>query len=218
MKHAWMAIIVGFLVFGPVKTKAQVWKEYSSFIPNIGLQLGAQGIGVEGGYPLSNAFNVRIGAHIFPSFKARLGDRVFQLKRSSVNAFVDWQPLYGHARWFARKWIMSGGIGYFFENKWERFQGTTIESGQPKDYAITYSKLRPYVGTGLNGIRLSYRLNLAVNVGYFIPTTGSELTLYEMDPIELPALQDKLNSFPEQQLPGINVQVGISYVFIKGRK
>lgn len=208
-------LIIFIVVLASLPVKAQIWEEYSSFYPSVGIQLGTRGVGVEGSYPISESFNVRLGADIFPSVKTKYGKRVFAISRSDVSLFADWQPLFGKRSWIARKWIVSVGAGYFFENKFERYVGTTKMANQPKDYDVEWSKFRPYIGTGLNGIRLSQRLNLAINVGYYIPTSPTEIKIYEMDPIKIPSLKDDLDSFPYSMAPGVNVQVGISYIFFK---
>ncbi|QNL52066.1 hypothetical protein H8S90_11095 [Olivibacter sp. SDN3] len=192
---------------------AQIWKEYSSFNPFVGVQLGAQGIGIEGGYPLSESFNARLTANFFPSSKMAWDNKVFSLHRSNIVLLADWQPLYGRESWIARKWIVSAGAGYYFDNKLERFLGSSKEPNQLKDYDVEWSQFRPYIGTGLNGIKLSQRFNFAVNVGYFIPTEATKVVLHEKDPEGLPSLEDKLNSFPNNAVPGLNIQVGISYIF-----
>lgn len=210
-------ILIFFVItFASVQVKAQIWEEYSSFYPSVGIQLGTRGIGIEGSYPLTEAFNVRLGASIFPSFKTKFfNDRIYQVHRSDISLFADWQPLLGKNSWIARKWIVSLGVGYFFENTVERYQGTAKISGQLKDYGIEFSQLRPYIGTGLNGIKLSHHFNLSVNMGYYIPTSSTQIKVYEVDPIELPKLLDKLDSFPYNVAPGVNVQVGISYIFFR---
>jgi len=208
-----LIFFIGALASLPVK--AQIWEEYSSFYPSIGVQLGTRGLGIEGSYPLTDAFNVRLGTSVFPSMKLKYGKKVFAINRSDVTVFADWQPLLGKRSWIARKWIVTLGASYFFENKFERYVGTKIQANQLKDYDVEWSKFRPYIGTGLNGIRLSQRLNLALNVGYYIPTSPTEITIYEKDPIEIPKLKDELDSFPYNVAPGINVQVGISYIFFK---
>jgi len=203
------------LALASLTVKAQIWKEYSSFYPSVGIQLGTRGIGIEGSYPVAEAFNVRLGASIFPSMKTKLGPRVFAVDRSDVSLFADWQPLYGRTSWIARKWIVSAGAGYFFENKFTHYVGASKESGQPKDYDVEWSKFRPYVGTGLNGIALGRRFNLGVHVGYYIPTSSWTFTAYDMDPTEAAEKEDKLGSFPYNIVQGLNVQVGISYIFFK---
>ncbi|MFC6099809.1 hypothetical protein [Olivibacter domesticus] len=208
-------LIIFIVALASLPVKAQIWEEYSSFYPSVGVQLGARGLGVEGSYPVLESFNVRLGASIFPSVKTKYGSRVFAINRSDVSVFADWQPLFGKRSWIARKWIVSIGAGYFFENKFERYVGTTKVADQPKDYDVEWSKFRPYIGTGLNGIRLSQRLNLSVNVGYYIPTSPTEVKIHEMDPIEIPRLLDRLDSFPYNVAPGVNAQVGISYIFFK---
>lgn len=208
-----LIFFIGALASLPVK--AQIWEEYSSFYPSIGVQLGTRGLGIEGSYPLTEAFNVRIGASTFPSMKTDFGKKVFAINRSDVSVFADWQPLIGRRNWIARKWIVTLGASYFFENKFERYVGTSIKANQLKDYDVEWSKFRPYIGTGLNGIRLSQRLNLAMNVGYHIPMSPTEITIYEKDPIDIPKLKEELDSFPYNVAPGINVQVGISYIFFK---
>jgi len=212
MKKIFIFLVV---VFASLTVKAQIWKEYSSFYPAVGVQLGTRGLGIEASYPISDAFNVRLGGNIVPSVKAKLGSKVFEMHRSDVSLFADWQPLFGKASWIARKWIVSIGAGYFFENEYERYLGSSKESNQPKDYGVEWSKFRPYIGMGLNGIKISQRINFAVNVGYYIPTSSIALKVYEMDPIDIPEKLDKLNSFPYDVIPGVNVQVGFSYIFFK---
>lgn len=209
-------ILIFFVaVFVSLQVKAQIWEEYSSFYPAVGIQVGARGLGVEGSYPLSDAFNVRLGASIFPSFKTKLGSRVFEIHRSDVSLLADWQPLYGKGSWIARKWIVSLGAGYFFENKYERYVGPRKIADQKTDYTVEWSKFRPYIGTGLNGIRLAQRFNLAVNIGYYIPTGSTAIKIYEKDPVDIPRLREDLDSFPYNLAPGVNVQIGISYIFFK---
>jgi len=210
-------IILLFFITGlaSLTVKAQIWKEYSSFYPAVGIQLGARGIGIEGSYPLAEAFNVRLGASFIPSTKMAFKNRVFAIHRSDVTLLADWQPLYGRSSWIARKWIVSAGAGYFFENKFIRYSGGSKVSNQPKEYEVEWSKFRPYVGVGLNGIELSQRLNLAVNVGYYIPTSSRSLDIYEKDPNGVAHLEDRMDSFPYNILPGLNAQVGISYIFFK---
>ncbi|MDM8176737.1 MULTISPECIES: hypothetical protein [Olivibacter] len=198
-----------------LQVKAQIWEEYSSFYPGVGIHVGTRGLGIEGAYPLSDAFNVRLGASIFPSSKMKLGNRVFEINRSDVTLLADWQPLIGKDSWIARKWIVSAGIGYFFENRYERYVGTRKVADQKKDYGVEWGKLRPYIGTGINGIRLSQRLNMAVNVGYYIPIESTAIKIYEKDPVDIPKLREDLDSFPYNMVPGVNVQVGISYIFFK---
>lgn len=210
-------IIVALFLLGAILSfkgvHAQIWKEYSSFKPFVGVQLGAQGIGIEGGYPLSASFNMRLGASFFPSAKMVWDNKVFSVHRSNIVLLADWQPLYGKESWFARKWILSAGAGYYFDNSAERFIGNTKESNQPKDYEVEWSKFRPYIGTGLNGIELSQRLNLAINVGYFIPTEATRVIPYAKDPEGIPSLENRLNSFPNNLLPGLHAQIGVSYIF-----
>lgn len=212
MKKIFIFLIVVFATF---TVKAQIWTEYSSFYPSVGVQVGTRGIGIEGGYPIADAFNVRASASIFPLGKLNVGKRVFELSRSDVSLFVDWQPLLGRRSWIARKWIVSLGAGYFFENKYEKYQWAAVKEDRLKDYGVEWSQFRPYVGTGLNGIRLAERFNLAVNVGYYIPTSSNALKVYEMDPVDIPRQLDRWDKFPRNVLPGINAQVGISYIFFK---
>lgn len=214
MKKIFIFLVAVFTTF---TIKAQVWTDYSSFYPSVGFQIGSRGIGIEGSYPISDAFNVRLGGNIVPSMKTKLGGKIFKINRSDVSLFADWQPLFGKRSWMARKWIVTLGAGYFFENKYERYMGSSKTSGQAKDYGVEWSQFRPYVGTGLNGIRISERLNFAVNLGYYIPTSSTTLLVYEMDPIDIPKKLDKLESFPYNVIPGINVQVGFSYIFFKNR-
>lgn len=209
-------IFIFFIIaFASLQVKAQIWEEYSSFYPSIGIHVGARGLGIEGAYPVSDAFNVRLGASIFPSSKMKVGDRVFKINRSDVTLLADWQPLFGKESWIARKWIVSLGAGYFFENKFERYVGARKEADQKKDWGAEWAKFRPYIGTGINGIRLARRLNMAVNVGYYIPLESTVIKIYEKDPVGIPKLRDDLDSFPYNMLPGVNVQVGISYIFFK---
>ncbi|MCL4640731.1 MULTISPECIES: hypothetical protein [Olivibacter] len=204
-----------FTILAGLQVKAQVWEDYSSFYPAVGIQVGTRGIGIEGAYPISDAFNIRLGASVFPSAKMKFGRRVFEINRSDVTLLADWQPLVGKDSWIARKWIVSAGLGYFFENKFERYVGSNKTSDQLTDYVVEWGKFRPYIGTGVNGLRLSQRLNMAVNVGYYIPLASTAIKIYEKDPVEIPDLRDDLDSFPYNVLPGLNVQVGISYIFFK---
>lgn len=208
-------LIVLMLTIIQNAVRAQIWQEYSAFYPAVGVQLGTKGIGVEASYPLSSAFNLRAGANFFPPIKATINRNDFRLKRSDVSVLADWQPLFGKGSWFARKWIVTIGAGYFFRNEVDRYQGVEIDPRQLKEYTVKLSTLRPYAGLGLNGIRVSQRLNLGIHMGYYIPTTSSEIEVHELDPIEIPDLLETLNSYPYNTLSGLNVQIGLSYIFWK---
>ncbi|QNL52038.1 hypothetical protein H8S90_10940 [Olivibacter sp. SDN3] len=215
MKKLWLLFVFIAIHSG---LKAQIWQEYSAFYPSVGVQLGTKGVGIEASYPFLSAFNLRVGGNFFPPVKAGLNNRVYRVRRSDVSFFADWQPLYGKASWFARKWIVTGGAGYFFQNEVDRYQGTSVQAGQLKDYTVKTSAFRPYVGLGLNGIRVSQRLNLGIHLGYYIPTSSSKIEVHEIDPIEIPDLLEKLNSYPRNATSGLNVQFGLSYVFWKDQR
>ncbi|GAA4779964.1 hypothetical protein GCM10023231_03520 [Olivibacter ginsenosidimutans] len=210
-------IIILFFITGlfSLTAKAQIWKEYSSFYRSVGVQLGTRGIGIEGSYPLNEQFNLRLGGSIFPSMKMKYRQQKFKLNRSDISLFGDWQPLYGRDSWIARKWIVSAGAGYFFENKLTRYKPETQVSNEPKDYELEWSKFRPYVGTGLNGIAISRQLNLSVNLGYYIPTSSYKLKTYDMGSAEVADLENKIESLKYSIAQSLNVQVGISYIFFK---
>ena len=194
-------------------THAQIWTEYSSFYPAVGLQIGSSGLGLQGAYPLSPEFNFRAGGNFVPSVKLKHNNQFFELKRSNAELFFDWQPLYGGESWISRKWILSVGASYFFYNKAVVYVGSENSDEQPIDYTVEWSQFRPYVGTGLNGIRIAYHFNLAVNAGYFIPTSETKIVPYAKDPSGISHIRDRLNSFPNNILPGMQLQVGLNYIF-----
>ncbi len=213
MRKTVFVFFIGLALLGFKRASAQIMKEYSSFYPAVGLQLGTHGIGIEGAYPLSGSFGLRVAGNFFPKTKVVWGDnKVVSVDRSNAAAFLDWQPLFGKGSWIARKWIVTGGFGYYFENTLNRYRGGTAVPDQPLDYQFEFSRARPYLGTGLNGVKLAHRINFSAHVGYFFPTESTKIILHEKDPAELPILEDRAQSFPNNIAPGVNVQVGVSYL------
>jgi len=215
MKKNLFSILLTLFFLVNLQAHAQIWEEYSSFHQGVGLQLGSSGIGIQGSYPLSEAFGIRAGANWMPSPTWNVRNKVFKVKRSNVEVMLDWQPLLGGESWWARKWIVSAGAGYFFDNKFIRYVGHTKVPDPVVDYEVEYSKFRPYIGTGLNNIRLAYHLNLGIQVGYFIPTKKVEIIPDARDPGDLEYLHSKVTKFPYNVVPGLQGQVGISYIFFK---
>jgi len=190
----WM-VLISLLLFCCGKASAQVLPEYSAFpASSIGAQLGTQGLGLEGSYSFARIFNVRVGFNsMFGNWDYKNRDVSFN--RNSVYAIADWQPEYGGADWFARKWFVSAGVADYFNNSVYR-EGI----GTTPNYTVYLAKFRPYIGTGLGNIQLSHNLGLRLDLGYFIPLTAPTST----DPVKA----DKAGF-----LPGLNSAAGIYIKF-----
>jgi hypothetical protein len=196
----WWMLLVSFLGYCG-KASAQVLPEYSAFNKtSIGLQLGTQGIGLQGTYAFGKVFNARVGFSTVPDITLQYNNRDLGLNRTSVYGIVDWQPLYGNTDWLARKWYLSAGISYYFNNTLYR-EGTRTTP----DYYIYMSKLRPYVGTGLGNIRLGHDIGLRTDFGFFIPTSSATSTYSDK--------ADKVSSGLRGLLPGMNAGITIYYKF-----
>jgi hypothetical protein len=190
----WM-LLISALLFCCGKASAQVLPEYSAFPDaSIGVQLGTQGLGVQGTYSFARLFNVRAGFNsMFGNWDYKNRDLSFD--RNSFYAIGDWQPQYGGTSWLARKWFISAGAAYYFNNSVYR-EGI----GKTPDYTIYMAKFRPYIGTGLGNIRLGDKLGLRLDMGYFIPLTAPTST----DPVKA----DKAGF-----LPGLNTAATVYIKF-----
>jgi hypothetical protein len=112
----WWMLFVGFLGYCG-RASAQVLPEYSAFPKtSIGVQLGTQGIGLQGTSAFGRMFNARIGFNTVPDITVQYNGRDLGLNRTSVYGIVDWQPMYGNTDWLSRKWYVSAGISYYFNN------------------------------------------------------------------------------------------------------
>jgi len=163
----WM-LLMSALLFCCGKAEAQVLPEYSAFpTSSLGLQLGVQGLGLQGSYSFAKSFNIRLGFDVTPDVTFIYNSRNLRVDRSAVYALVDWQPMYGNTQWFATKWFVTTGFGYYFNNTLYR-QGI----GATPDYSVSMSKYRPYIGTGLGNLYLFDNIRLRLDVGSFLPTSA----------------------------------------------
>jgi hypothetical protein len=196
----WWMLFVGFLGCCG-KASAQVLPEYSAFPKSsIGVQLGTQGIGLQGTSAFGRMFNARIGFNTVPDITVQYNGRDLNLNRTSVYGIVDWQPMYGNTDWLSRKWYVSAGISYYFNNTLYR-EGI----GTVPNYYIYMSKLRPYIGTGLGNMRLSHSIGLRTDFGFFIPTSSATSTYDDK--------AEKVSSGLRGLLPGMNAAVTLYYRF-----
>ena len=186
----WMMFLAALLACCG-RASAQVLPEYSAFpSSSLGVQLSTQGLGLQGSYSFAKVFNARVGFNsMFGTWQYNNRDVTFN--RNSIYAIADWQPKYGGSTWFQRKWFVSAGVAYYFNNSVFR-QGTT----NLPDYTIYMAKLRPYIGTGLGNIRLTDKLGLRLDMGYYIPLTSPTSTN--------PEKADKVSSGFRGLLPGLN--------------
>ena len=195
----WMLIMGGIAYCG--KANAQVLPEYSAFAKtSVGLQVGTQGFGIQGTQSFARLFNARVGFNTVPGISVQYNDKELKLSRTSVYAIIDYQPLYGNSEWLARKWFISTGISYYFDN--------TLYRGPAKnqsEYYIYMSKFRPYIGTGLGNIQLSNGVGLRGDFGFFIPTSSATST-YD-------GKAEKVSSGLRGLLPGLNSAITIYYKF-----
>lgn len=196
----WMILISG-LLFCCGRASAQVLPEYSAFpSSSFGVQVGTQGIGLQGSYSFWSQFNARVGFNTVPNVNVKYNGRDLQLNRTSVYAIADWQPLYGQGEWLARKWYISTGIAYYFSNSLYR-EGI----GSVPDYTIYMSKVRPYIGTGLGNIRLFKNIGMRTDLGWYIPTSSATSTYDDK--------ASKVSGGLRGLLPGLNSAVTIYVKF-----
>lgn len=195
-------IIIVVLSLQYTKASAQVLPEYSAFPPDFsgGLQLGTQGLGVQGGYSFLNVFNVRLGFNGIPGVTFQYKDRGAHVDRSSIYAIVDWQPRYGNSDWLSRKWYVSAGAGQYFSNSVYH----EYKLGTPA-YSVALSKFRPYLGTGLGNISLSNNIMVKLDLGIFIPTSKA-VTTYDNT---AGTITDGLRGIA----PGLNTAITLTYRF-----
>jgi hypothetical protein len=200
-KEFLLMMLISGLLFCCGKASAQVLPDYSAFpSSSLGVQLGTQGIGVQGSYSFLDAFNARVGFNAFPGMTLQYNGRDLQFNRTSVFAIADWQPLYGQSGWLARKWYISTGVAYYFSNNVYR-EG----AGTMPNYTIYMSKLRPYIGTGLGNIRLHKNIGIRTDLGWFIPTSSATSTYDDK--------ASKVSSGLRGLLPGLNSAVTIYVKF-----
>jgi hypothetical protein len=205
-KQAIIKCIIRAMVLMPVfllarRAGAQVLPEYSAFpSSSIGLQLGAQGFGVQGSTSFARLFDIRYGFNTVPGISIDYNNRYVKLDRTSIYTIADWQPEFGGSSWFERKWFVSTGVAYYFSNTLYR-QGI----GTLPNYQIFMSKFRPYLGTGLGNIRLLNNLRLRLDLGEFFPTSAPTST-YENK-------AEKVTVFPRSLLPGLNAAAGVYLKF-----
>jgi len=165
----WILLITGML-YCSSKAGAQVLPEYSAFpTSSIGLQFGEQGVGLSGSFSFARSFEARLGFSAVPDITVLYNSRNLKIDRTAVYALADWQPLYGNYEWFARKWFISTGFGYYFTNQLYR-EG--MAKWNIPNYYTYLSRYRPYIGTGLGNIHLVGELRLRLDLGTFIPTNG----------------------------------------------
>ena len=195
----WMLIMGGIAYCG--KASAQVLPEYSAFAKtSIGLQAGTQGFGIQGTQSFARLFNARVGFNTVPGISVQYNNKELQLNRTSIYAIIDYQPLYGNSAWLARKWFISTGISYYFDNTIYRGAG-----GNTPEYYIYMSKFRPYIGTGLGNIQLSNGMGLRGDFGFFIPTSAATST-YD-------GKAEKVSNGLRGLLPGLNSALTLYYKF-----
>jgi hypothetical protein len=194
-------IITAVLTLHHTDTFAQVLPEYSAFpVSSIGVQVGTQGIGVQGSKSFARIFNFRAGFNTEPGFTFQYNGRFVQLERSSLYAIVDYQPLYGSSEWFGRKWFISAGAAYYLSNNLYR-EGV----GDVPNYYIYMSRLRPYIGTGLGNLHLFNDINIRLDMGYYIPTSAPTSTYDDR--------ATKVSSGLRGLLPGLNTGITIYFKF-----
>jgi len=182
-------------------TKAQILPDYSAFPKSsIGVQVGTQGFSVQGSYGFARFMNVRAGFDFAPGLSMQYNGRAAQLNRSSFFTLVDWQPMYGENGWLARKWFVSTGAAYYFQNSLYRVAGGTVGS-----YTIYMSKFRPYIGTGLGNIAVSHDIGLRLDFGYYIPTSSPTSTYDDRG--------TKVSTGLRGLLPGLNTGATIYFKF-----
>lgn len=190
-EFGWM-LLISSLLFVCGKAKAQVLPEYSAFPKSsFGLQLGTQGIGVQGTWSFMPGFNARAGLNTFAGISVQYNGRELQFNRNSVYLMADWQPGYGNDDWWSTKLFVSAGFAKYFSNSLYR-QGINTTP----DYTIYMSKFRPYLGTGLGNLKLTNSLILRLDLGYYIPTTQATST-YDNK-------ADKVGTGLRGLLPGLN--------------
>ncbi|WP_439695992.1 hypothetical protein ACFGVS_24800 [Mucilaginibacter sp. AW1-7] len=201
LKEFLLMMLISGLLFCCGKASAQVLPEYSAFpTSSFGVQVGTQGLGIQGSYSFLKSFNARIGFNAFPGMTVQYNGRDAQFNRTSVFAIADWQPLYGQSDWLARKWYISTGIAYYFSNNVYR-EGI----GTTPNYTIYMSKVRPYIGTGLGNIHLFKNIGMRTDLGWFIPTSSATSTYGDK--------ASKVSSGLRGLLPGLNSAVTIYVKF-----
>ncbi len=214
MRYFGALLLAVFLAIGG-QLRAQQFIDFSAFSPFVGIQAGTQGIGIESGYPLGKAFNIRAGINFFPPVRFDIKNNGLKVSRSNVMLTADWQPLFGKEGWFARKWFVSAGASHFFRNEAKRIVSHSEDDGDDYDYTVKLHQV-PYIGTGLNRITLGNQFYLSLNAGYFISVKSPEVIMEGTSEFHLQRqknIRNKIGSFPYNTLKGLNAQAGFYWTF-----
>jgi hypothetical protein len=159
----------------------------------LGISLGTQGIGIETQVPLNYLrWQLRMGATILP-FK--LSNDVMAFPSRSVVAnlnggiikfqvLTDWEPFPFSSAPILQKLVFSGGLSYFLSAKGtarmklkDPYYYGDIELSQDQvgelKVVSNWKGLTPYLGAGLNRLRLTYRVSMDVSAGVFYLSSPS---------------------------------------------
>ncbi|MHA6246446.1 hypothetical protein ACXYMU_00810 [Pontibacter sp. CAU 1760] len=200
-----------------------------------GLLVGTQGVGLEAQLPLLNQWQLRVGGTFLPvkwtgDYAAKSSNTVVDLNGdfSKVHLLAEWQP-FTDATSLLSKLSVSGGAAYIIKAQGtanvmlkDPYQYGDIEMSPEEvgEFIVDseWKGLAPYLGVGLNRIKLFNNVSLDVSLGAFrmpspdVVVTGTEL----LSENGQNAAQLKKNFEDNRYLPSL--QFGINYTFNKEAK
>lgn len=159
---------------------------------SLGVSLGTMGVGVEGKLLLFRHFHLRTGATIFPigisrtylGFPSRAVNAKIDGTIAKVDLYTDWAPFTEADANILQKFSLTAGLGYFISAKGtavmrlkDPFYYGDIEL-EPEDVgelraASKWDGFAPYIGIGINNLKVTDRVNLGISSGVFYLTSPS---------------------------------------------
>lgn len=161
-------------------------------LPSAGLSLGTQGIGIEAQIPLAYRWQLRAGATLLPfkasgdymSFPSRSVVTDLDANLAKVHVVAEWEPFPFSPHRILQKFVLSGGLSYFISAKGtakmklkDPYYYGDIEISQDEvgelKVSSNWNGLAPYVGIGLNRLKIANRVNMNISTGVFYMSSPS---------------------------------------------
>lgn len=201
----------------------------TTFPLNLGVHVGTTGFGLHLSTPLGAQFGVRLGASFMPfntniqgNYSNRETESDVKIKAHNISALFSWTPFYQSAGFF-RSFAVNAGGAFFYNLDAElttklaepyRHGDIMIDEDEVGEIRtdIKYKKtISPYLGVGLNDIRLGDGFSLQVDLGsYYLPKPSVSITgtgLLQGNAGNAATVENNIKNY--RFLP--RVEVGVSY-------
>lgn len=196
-KHCRLKSLQGFTSYRNtifVNDTLSFTKEYRAISP--GLSFGTQGIGIESQISIFMDWKLRAGFTVLPfqssndflSFPSRSVVAKLNANFSKFHVIADWVPFPFLSSPILKRMVLSGGLSYFLSAKGtavmklkDPYYYGDIELSQDEVGELrvvsNWKGFAPYVGIGLNQLKIANRVNLNIATGvFYMPSPAAQIT------------------------------------------